>query len=188
MIGEPAAELLRCSDAVIDNGGVDLEATNPIGVAREAKPHVLDPQYRRPLFVGDRVTQCLMPSRDVSVKIVQPQGQVQPPRASRSLKQEWDVIPLVSDLSRRAAVSSFVPIVEADNPGKLHEPGDQLQDISWAVAGADEEHHIKIAPAHEVRDIATGQRHGPDVTDDLRLVELVKEGGPLRMQRRLSGR
>jgi hypothetical protein len=79
-IGEPAAELLRRSDAVIDNCGIDLEAANPIGVAREAKPHVLDPQHCRTLAVGDRVTQCLMPSRDVLVRIAQPQREVEPPR------------------------------------------------------------------------------------------------------------
>jgi hypothetical protein len=116
VIGEPAAELLRCTDVILENGGVDLEATNPIGVARQAKPHVLDPQHSRTLSVGDRVTQCLMPSRDVLVKIVQPQREVQPPRTSRTLEHEWEVISLVSDLSRRAPVSAFVPIVEADYP------------------------------------------------------------------------
>jgi hypothetical protein len=78
VIGEPAAELLRCSDVILENGGVDLGATNPIGVARQAKPHVLDPQHCRTLAVSDRVTQCLMPSRDVLVRIAQPQREVEP--------------------------------------------------------------------------------------------------------------
>jgi len=47
--------------------------------------------------------------------------------------------------------------------------------------------HIKIAPAHEVRDIATGHRHRAAVTEDLRLVQLIQERGRLRLQRRLPG-
>ena len=65
---EPAPELLRRANAVIDNGGVDLEATDLIRVARQPKPHVVDPQHRRALLIGDRVTQRLMPRRDVLSK------------------------------------------------------------------------------------------------------------------------
>ncbi|HEY6687458.1 MAG TPA: hypothetical protein VI094_14750 [Propionibacteriaceae bacterium] len=83
------------------------------------------------------------------------------------------------DLSRRAAVNSFVLIVEADH---------QLQDISWPVVGTDQQHHVKIAPAHEVRDVATGHRHRADVIEDSRLGELIQESGRLRMQRRLPSR
>jgi hypothetical protein len=98
------------------------------------------------------------------------------------------VIPLVFDLSRRTAVNSFVPIVEADHSGKLHEPGDQLQDISWPVVGTDQQRHVEIAPAHEVRDVATGHRHRADVIEDSRLGELIEESGRLCMQRRLPSR
>jgi hypothetical protein len=47
---------------------------------------------------------------------------------------------------------------------------------------------IKIAPAHEVRDVATGHRHRADVIEDSRLVQLVEERSRLSLQCRLPRR
>lgn len=62
---EPAPELLRRANAVIDNGGVDLEATDLIRVARQPKPHVVDLQHRRALRgKTSAMTAWLPPGKD----------------------------------------------------------------------------------------------------------------------------
>lgn len=91
-------------------------------------------------------------------------------------------------------VSPFAPMVE---PGhhrrKLHDSRDQVQDISWAIGRPDKQTNIKIAPAHQVGDVACmtaqaqrlfreGYEHRPVDRHDL---DLLEEWG--RASTRLSG-
>jgi hypothetical protein len=186
-IGEPMPELIRCAYAVIDNGGVDLLAADLIGITRQPKPHVLDLEHRSALIIGDRVTQRLVPRRDVLMKIVQPERKVEAPDAGAANKLEREVIPLLLNESSWASVSPFVSIVEADHPRKLHDSRDQVQDISWTVVGSDKQSNIKIAPAHQVGDVAPRYLQRADVGEDPRLVQLVEERSRLQLQRRLPG-
>jgi hypothetical protein len=109
------------------------------------------------------------------------------PDAGGTVQQERDVVPLLFGESGGAAVSPFVPIVEPDHPWKLHDAGDQVKDISWAIVGSDEQGDIEVAPAHQVGDIAPRHLRGSDVGEDSRSVQLVKELRRLGSQRRLPG-
>jgi hypothetical protein len=104
-----------------------------------------------------------MPRRDVLMKIAQPERKVEAPDAGATGKLERDVIPLLLDESGWATVSPFAPMVEADHPRKLHDSRDQVQDISWAIGGPDKQTNIKIAPAHQVGDVASYHLQRSDV-------------------------
>jgi hypothetical protein len=62
-IGEPAPELLRSAYAVIDDGGVDLRATDLIGIAR---------QPNRTSLIRSTATRCssVIESRNASCHAV----------------------------------------------------------------------------------------------------------------------
>jgi hypothetical protein len=62
-----------------------------------------------------------MKGSDVLMKIMEPQRQVEPPHARLAIQQERNVVPLLLDEPGGAAVTTFVPIVEADHPRKLHD-------------------------------------------------------------------
>jgi hypothetical protein len=98
------------------------------------------------------------------------------------------VIPLLLDQSGWASLSPFLPLVEADNPWKLHDTRDHVQHVSWAVIRSDEETYVKLTPAHQVGDVATRHLQRADVAEDSRPVQLVKERSRLRLQRRLPSR
>src|SRR5215217_1508884 len=114
-VGEPDAELLGCSYAVFDDGGVDLEAADLSGVARQPKPHVFDAQHCCTLLVSDLVTQHLMPPSDILKKIMQLQRQVELPNSVATFNLKRNVIPLFLDVSCWAPVGPFISIVETDH-------------------------------------------------------------------------
>jgi hypothetical protein len=96
--GEPAPELLRRAYAVIDDGGVDIEATHLIR-SLDSRNHTSLIRSTAALLTGDRVTQRLMPRRGVLMKIVQPERKVEAPDAAAAGKLKRDVIPLLLDES-----------------------------------------------------------------------------------------
>jgi len=82
--GEPAAELARGAHAVIDHGGIDVQATDLVRVLRAPVPHVLDAQHREALLRGDPLPQFLVPPGHVQVRVVRASAWSADCRASNS--------------------------------------------------------------------------------------------------------
>jgi hypothetical protein len=64
---------------------------------------------------------------------------------------------------------------------------DQLQNVGWAVLSSHEHHHVKIAPAHQLRDVAAGKRDLSGIGQDRRSVELLEQSRRLLPQAELPG-
>src|SRR5262245_8224401 len=94
--------------AVIDPGGIDVPATDLIGICRPPVPHVFDAQHRATLFGGDALAQLLMPARDIDMRIMQPQGQIDPPAVARPLHRKGHVVTLIADLAGDASRAPLV--------------------------------------------------------------------------------
>jgi hypothetical protein len=107
-----------------------------------------------------------MPGGDVLVRIVQPQREVQAPDAVGAIDEQWDVIPLVSDLSSWAALRSFVSKRKADYARESDNPGHQLYGILWAEVSSDKRHQINLAPAHQLGDVAAGYGQRAEIGED----------------------
>jgi hypothetical protein len=86
VLSKPASELLRGTDSAINHGGADLQATDLLRIFRPTVPVVFDAQHRAALFGGDALAQYFVPACDILVQVVQPQGQVDLPRAARVLQ------------------------------------------------------------------------------------------------------
>ena len=93
-----------------------------------------------------------------------------------------------SQLPNSSGVSTLIPVIAADHPRKLYDSGDQLQNGLWAVVSSDEQHDIKITPAHELRDVAPSRRQRPKPRKDPGMIKLLQECGRFSAQHRLPGR
>ncbi len=80
--------LVEGAHADIDQGGIDVQATDLIGICRPPVPLVFDAQYRATLFGGDALAQLPVPARDIDMWIMQPQRQIDPPAVARPLHRK----------------------------------------------------------------------------------------------------
>lgn len=115
VVDQPGIELLRGANPVVEDGGVDLHTADLVRIAGKPVPYVLDPEDRAALLDRDALAQALMPGRQVRVRIVQPQGQVDAPRPAIVGQGDGHVVPLVPSGTGRGSETAFVAIVESDH-------------------------------------------------------------------------
>src|SRR6185437_3579720 len=156
--GQPGRELARRPHAVLENGGVDVQAANAVRVTGPPVPDVLDPQHRAALLGGDAAAQLLVPAGDVEVRVVQPQCQVDPPAAAVAVYRHGDVVALVAHLAGRAPDPALVAVLQADDPRLADHPPHELEHVGGPEVVADQHHHVQLGPGHEPGHEAAGDQ------------------------------
>ena len=94
-------------------------------------PDVFDAQHRAALFGDDAAAQLLVPPGDIDVRVMQPQGQVDPPVVATPFHRERHVVALVSVLTGHAPGALLVVVIRGRGSGLINDPAQQLHYV-WA--------------------------------------------------------
>jgi hypothetical protein len=85
---------------------------------RPTVPVVFDAHQRAALLGGDALARYFVPACDILVQLVQPQGQVDLPRAARVLHGEGHVVPLIADLAGHEPMAALVEYSRPVTPAR----------------------------------------------------------------------